>query len=195
MVPKTARLSLFSFSQEVTRQWLWDRLEEMYAFYSLLVYIFYTVLQEGGCGGGRCLRGMYRHNLTCLVSGGFVVWEIQYHQSPFFDLCPFCTCLGPFKNKMVFKEIACICHAYIQYWMARVLPHWCCTCVLRVSAVLWDLQRECKYFHHVSLSGHHAMSRSQHMFPWKQAVRGEMATPPRRRNRLVLGLVIWVSAP
>jgi hypothetical protein len=68
-------------------------------------------------------------------------------------------------------------------------------CVLRVSAVLWDFQCEGKYFHHVSLSRAHAMSRSQHMFPWKQSVGGEMATPPRRRNRLVLGLAIPVSAP
>ena len=33
------------------------------------------------------------------------------------------------------------------------------------------------------------------MFPWQQSVGGEMATPPRKRSRLVLGLAIPVSAP
>ena len=155
----------------------------MYAFYSLLVYIFYTVFKKE-----EEEEGALEVCVDTFKSGvGGSCWSGRSNSIHFYFIC---TRLGPFKNQMVFKEAACIYHAFIQHWIARVL-----LCVLPVSAALWDLQCEGKYFHHVSLSRAHAISRSQHMFPWQQSVGGEMATPPRRRSRLVLSLAIPVSAP
>ena len=90
----------------------------MYAFYSLLVYIFYTVFKKEDEEEGALEVCVDTFNKSGV---GGSCWSGRSNSIHFYFIC---TRLGPFKNKMVFKEAACIYHAFIQHWM----PGYRCVC-------------------------------------------------------------------
>lgn len=137
----------------------------MYAFYSLLVYIFYTVFKkeeeealEGACGATSEVNPA----TSCRASGVFLSAKnvCMYHLNP------------------ESKDAGHICIIALQL----------CACLCCMQCVHFL----CMYYCLIQMSV--AVLRSQHLFPWKQGAGREMATPPTWEKRLMLGLVSQVSA-
>ena len=83
----------------------------MYAFYSLLVYIFYTVFkkEDEEEDEGALEVSVDTFNMSCVWGS---CWSGSSNSIQFYFYVPVTV-----KNKMVFKEAACLYHAFIQYWI------------------------------------------------------------------------------
>lgn len=147
----------------------------MYAFYSLLVYIFYTVFkkeeEDEALEGARGSSSDVGLATSCPALGFF--------------------CSGKyfFSGNMPASSITwCRTYKKARLYMMRKL-------VVSLFWLLCALGALCKYYAYYCLTLMHvALLRSQDLFPWKQGAGGKMATPPKWGKRLVFILVNPVSA-